>query len=194
MKNNTSEVAYELINGNFIDKIKDERYRNSIIDALTGGIREEFQEYFEMVMNYVIDEKINLFNKDEFKGSFYDDDDETLDFILPCVRRVFGKVFIDTPKIFTPDTTVSSVKGYKDDGRMELFQLNYNIDEFIDYLIDILPKSKGCLSQFENIDRSSKTLEIIVDNYIGGLIKKVLESNDIKQDIRDLKIKNLIND
>jgi hypothetical protein len=185
----------EFIHGNFIDKIKDERYRNSIIDALTGGIREEFQEYFEMVMNYVIDEKIKLFNKDEFKGSLYDDDDdETLDLILPCIRRVFGKVFIDTPKIFTPDTTVSSVKGYKDDGRMELFQLNYNIDEFIDYLIDILPKSKMCLSQFENIDRSPKTLEIIVDNYIGGLIKKVLESNDIKQDIRDLKIKNLIND
>jgi len=182
------------INGTFIDNIKNENYRNAIIDALTGGIADEFQEYFEMVMNYVIDEKLEIFNKEEFKGSLYDGDDEFLDMILPSVRRVFGKVFIDPPKMFIPDTIVSSVKGYKEDGRMELFQLHYNIDEFIDYLIEILPKSKDCLSQFENIDRSPKTLEIIVDNYIGGLIKKVLESNDIKQDIRDLKIKNLIND
>lgn len=181
-------------NDNFLDKIKDIKYRNSIIDALTGGIDKDFQEYFEMVMNYVIDEKLELFNNKQFRGTLYEGEDETLDLILPCVRRVFGKVFIDTPKIFTPDPIISSVRGYKNDGRMELFQLYYNIDEFIDYLIDILVKTKECLIKFKNIDRSLKTLEIIVDNYIGELIKKVLESNDIKQDIRDLKIKNLIND
>jgi len=182
------------IHGTLIDKIKDEKYRNAIIDALTGGIGDEFQEYFDMVMNYIIDEKLELFNTEVFKGSLYEGDDDLLDMILPSVKRVFGKVFIDPPKIFIPEPIVSAVKGYKEDGRMELFQLHYNIDEFIDYLIKILPNSKGCLLQFENIDRSPKTLEIIVDNYIGGLIKKVLESTDIKKDIRDLKIKNIIND
>jgi hypothetical protein len=182
------------IHGTLIDKIKDEKYRNAIIDALTGGIGDEFQEYFDMVMNYIIDEKLELFNTEVFKGSLYEGDDDLLDMILPSVRRLFGKVFIDPPKIFIPEPIVSEVKGYKEDGRMELFQLHYNIDEFIDYLIKILPNSKGCLLQFENIDRSPKTLEIIVDNYIGGLIKKVLESTDIKKDIRDLKIKNIIND
>ena len=120
--------------GTFIDKVKDEKYKNAIIDALTGGIADEFQEYFEMVMNYDINEKLQLFNKEEFKGSLYEGDDDFLDMILPCVRRVFGKVFIDPPKIFIPEPIVASVKGYKEDGRMELFQLHYNVDEFIDNL------------------------------------------------------------
>jgi hypothetical protein len=31
-----------------------------------------------------------------------------------------------------------------------------------------------------------------VDNYIAGLVKKVLDSDDIKRDIRDLKLKKMI--
>ena len=143
-------------------------------------------------MNYVIDEKIKLFNKDEFKGSFYDDDDETLDFILPCVRRVFGKVFVDPPKIFVPDRILTEVKGYKDDGRLELFRLHYDVDEFIDYLINQLTVSKDCLISFQYIDKSITTLEIMVDNYIAKLVKMVLDSDDIKIDIRDLKIKKMV--
>ena len=75
---------------------------------------------------------------------------------------------------------------------MELFRLQYDIDEFIDYLLIMIEKSKECLSIFDNIDKTSKTLELIVDNYISGLIGKVMKSDDIKVDIRDLKLKKMI--
>ena len=35
-------------------------------------------------------------------------------------------------------------------------------------------------------------LTLIVDNYIASLVKKVIESDDIKKDLRDAKIKKLL--
>lgn len=176
----------------FLDIHKNEHYKIALIDSLTGGITDEWMEYFEMTMNYVINEKHHLFTGSEFQGSLYDGEDDILDLILPAVRRVFGKVFIDPPRIFVADTMLTKVKGYKDDGRLELFRLHYDIDEFIDNLILHLTKSKDCLKTFDYIDKSSTTLELIVDNYISSLVKKVLDCQDIKIDIRDLKLKKMI--
>lgn len=178
---------------NFFEIHKDETYKTALIDSLTGGITDEWMEYFEMTLDYVICEKHHLFKIDEFLGTLYQDEDEILDLILPAVRRVFGKVFVTPPRIFITDETIlSQVKNYKSDGRLELFRLHYDIDEFIDYLLDIFPKTKNCLTEFENIDRSSTILEIIVDNYIGKLVKLVTESEDISQDTRDMKLKRMV--
>ena len=86
-----------------------------------------------------------------------------------------------------------------DDGlRLKMFQLSFDIDEFIDYFIDMIKTSKSVLSQFKYLDKTTQTLELIVDNYIAKLVKDVLETQDIKQDIamltRNRKIKGLIND
>lgn len=177
----------------FFEIHKNESYKDALIDSLTGGITDEWMDYFEMTMNYVICEKHHLFKDEEFTGTLYEDEDEILDLILPTVRRVFGKVFVTPPRIFITDETIlAQVNNYKSDGRLELFRLHYDIDEFIDYLLDVFPKTKRCLTEFENIDRSSTTLEIIVDNYIGKLVKIVTESEDIAQDTRDMKLKRMV--
>jgi len=176
----------------FLNLHKEDGYRLALIDMLTPGIGDEWIEYFEMTLNYVINEKWKLFDVDELRGQIYNDEDEILDLILPAVRRVFGKVFIDPPKVFIQDTLVRETNGWKDDGRLELFRLHYNIDDFLDYLKSMILSNMNCLDEFTNLDRSVTLLEIIVDNYIAGLIKLVTESENIKEDIRDLKIKNLI--
>ncbi len=176
----------------FLDIHRDKNYKNAIIDSLTAGITTEWIEYYEMTMNYVISEKYGLFDKPEWKGTLYDDEDEILDLILPTIRRLFGKVFINPPAMFEVDKFVASTKGYKDDGRLELFRLHYDIDDFLDELIEQISISKDCLINFKNLDRSAMTFEIIVDNYIAGLIRKVTSSDDIKRDIRDLKIKKMV--
>lgn len=176
----------------FLDIHKNEDYKHALIDSLTGGITDEWMEYFEMTLDYVITKKYHLFEGSEFSGSLYEGEDDILDLILPSVRRVFGKVFVDPPKIFVPDRILTEVKGYKDDGRLELFRLHYDVDDFIDYLINQLTVSKDCLISFEYIDKSITTLEIMVDNYIAKLVKMVLDSDDIKIDIRDLKIKKMV--
>jgi len=162
----------------FLDLYKDYHYRKAIIDALCNGIGSQYLYSFKSLLEYVIDKKYHLFDREEFKGALYLDEDETLDLVLPSIRRVFGKVFIDRPTLFNES-------GY-DNSRYKLFTMYFNADEFIDYLIEMFIKSKDCLQHFEHIDRTSETLTLIVDNYIAGLVQKVINIDNHEQAIEGL--------
>lgn len=156
-----------------LDLKKDSDFRSLLVDTLCQGIR--LTSDFRDILDYVIDEKLQLFEIDEFSGSFYPEDDDTLDLIFPAIRRVWGKVFVDPPQILK-------------DKKLELFQLLFDIDDFIDYLLDIIPKVKTSLIEFDKLDRTSETLILIVDNYITGLLEATRNREDIQQEIRDLRI------
>jgi hypothetical protein len=160
---------------NILELVKDEVYRKSLINSLCVGLSDT--EHFTKIINYVIDYKFNLFIIDDFKGSFYEDEDDTLDLILPSIRRLYGKMFVTPPNILTEQN-------------LKYFQLSFDIDDFLSYFIEMVSKSKNSLSMFENLDRTNETLTLIVDNYIAGLIKLVRENED--QVIRDIKINNII--
>jgi hypothetical protein len=163
----------------FLDLYKDEHYKKAIIEALCQGIGSEHLYSFTSLLEYVVTEKYHLFDREEFKGALYFEEDETLDLVLPAVRRAFGKVFIDTPTLFKET-------GYNTGSRYKLFTMYFNPDEFIDYLIDMFIKSKDCLKHFEHIDRTAETLTLIVDNYVAGLVKRVIEIEDHEQAIQSI--------
>ena len=163
----------------FLDLYKDEHYKNAIIDALCNGIASQHLYSFKSLLEYVVNEKYHLFDREEFKGALYLEEDETLDLVLPAIRRVFGKVFIDPPTLFKET-------GYNNGHRYKLFTMFFNADEFIDYLIDMFIKSKDCLQHFEHIDRTAETLTLIVDNYVASLVQKVLDIEDHEQAIEGM--------
>ena len=163
----------------FLDLYKDEQYKKAIIDALCQGISSQHLHSFKSLLEYVVDEKYYLFDREEFKGALYLEEDETLDLVLPAIRRVFGKVFIDPPTLFKET-------GYNNGHRYKLFTMFFNADEFIDYLIDMFIKSKDCLQHFEHIDRTAETLSLIVDNYVASLVQKVLDIEDHEQAIEGM--------
>jgi hypothetical protein len=167
----------------FLDLYKDENYKKAIVDALCQGIDSDHLYSFRYLLEYVVDEKYQLFDREEFKGALYLDEDETLDLILPAVRRVFGKVYIDTPTLFKDPNYGRALQENK---RYKLFTMYFNPDEFIDYLIDMFIKSKDCLKHFEHIDRTSETLTLIVDNYVAGLVQRVIDVDDHGQAIESL--------
>lgn len=175
---------------NFFDLKDDKDHRNYIITSFSERIPVKYKMEFLETINYVID-NTDIFNKKELEGSFYEGEDNTLDLILPAVARVFNKIFVNPPPIFN-DTT------YDEGIRLEMFQLSFDIDEFNEYLVNMLIKSRNLLEEFTNIDRTAETISIIVDNYVAGLIKNVLDSYDIKGEIvrlkRDKKLKDLTND
>ena len=179
----------------FLDIYKDVDYKKTIIDTLCQGIGSQHIYSFKALLEYVIDKKYHLFDREEFKGSLYSDEDETLDLVLPAVRRVFGKIFIDQPSLFKET-------GYNNGHRYKLFTMFFNADEFIDYLIDMFIKSKDCLQHFEHIDRTAETLSLIVDNYVADLVQRVLNIEDhqeaidgiLKQSKREESINEILND
>jgi hypothetical protein len=156
-----------------LDLKKDAEFRILITDTLCQGIW--LTSDFRDVLDYVIDNKLQLFETDDFSGSFYPDDDDTLDLVFPAIRRVWGKIFVDPPQILK-------------DKKLELFQLLFDIDDFIDYLIEIMPKVKTSLIEFDKLDRTAETLVLIVDNYIAGLLEATRNRDDIQMEIRDLRI------
>lgn len=164
---------------NFLDIHNNEKYKKAIIDNLSIAIKSEYLESFKCLMIYVIDEKYSLFDIDEFSGTLYEGEDEILDLILPTIRRVFSKIYLSPPTLLKHQ-------------RLKLFQTYFDIDEFIDYLIEMFLKCKNVLENFVYLDRTVETLELIVDNYIAELVKKVQDVDDIFIEIRDLKIKKII--
>lgn len=156
-------------------------YKDLLIKDLSIGISnaDEFKIYCE----YVLDNKIKLFDISEFKESPYDNEDYILDLIMPCFRRVWAKVYIQPPNLFNLN--------FKDDKRLDLFQSYFNVDEFSDYFISMFKKTKGCLLDFEYIDRTPQHFSIIVDNYIAFLLKKVMESDIEKVNTKSKEIKKM---
>ena len=174
---------------NFINRIKsDKQFRETIIDSLCYGIKENSK--FRDIIDYVIENRLEQIQKET--DQLYEDEDDILLLILPSVRRVFGKVFVESPKIFEMPKAVTQVTGYIPDKRLELYQLSFNIDEFIDYLIDMFSKTKNLLIDFEYLDKTQETLTLIVDNYVAKLINNVTTCDDIPKEIRDLKIKKIV--
>ncbi len=161
-----------------VELLKDNLYREKLIEALLSGIPDNLVVAFKEVINYVIDEKFHLFQIEEFETSFYYNDDNTMELVLPAVRRVFAKIFIDPPSLFKGDT---------ESLRYQLFILYFNIDEFLEYLVDMMLKCKNSLEHFEHIDRTAETLTLIVDNFVASLVNKVRSCDDIEIEIKNQK-------
>jgi hypothetical protein len=176
---NKMHLGYKL-KKSFLDIYKDVDYKETIIDTLCLGIGSQHIYSFKALLEYVINKKYQLFDREEFKGSLYSDEDETLDLVLPSIRRVFAKVFIDPPKLFINSNYGRALPENK---RYKLFTMYFNVDEFIDYLIDMFIKSKECLQHFEHIDRTIETLSLIVDNYVADLVQRVLSIEDHQEAI-----------
>lgn len=180
-----------------LEKIKtNEAYKNALINSLIVGINDSHKEIFVQTLLYVIDEKLDLFSQNKIVGSFYENDVDIQDLILPTIKRLYGKVFITPPTIFSSATSIQPNEN--GDKRFRLFVMYFDLDNFIDYLIEMILKTKGILSEFEGLDRTSEHLSLIVDNYIANNVKKVTSCKDIDSEIkrieRQQKIKDVLND
>jgi len=154
--------------------VRDPADRQALIDALCAGVsrNSDFADQLELAI-----EELQMFEREDFEGTLYDDEDEDdiLDLVLPAFRRAWGKTFATPPTLLKEE-------------RLELFQLLFSPQGFMEYLAETLPKSKGMLESMEYLDRGAETVSLIVDNYIAKNVKLSRESKDIKQEIRNLRI------
>lgn len=157
--------------------------RRAVVNALEQGVDKIYLPELRRIVNYVIYEKWVLFDIDELKsGVLYDDDIFSL--VLPTIRRMFSKVYINPPGLFRFD---SSPLG-RESNREELYKLYFNIDDFLGYMVKMLVDCKdNILKDFEYIDRSAEFLSLLVDNYVGFLVDKVKNCENIDNEIKILK-------
>ena len=177
--NNQSEEMYKL--SVIKEKYKNSDWKNAYMDSMMKSIPDENKSHFAEVINYVIDNRLELIlEREEFKTNLYEDEDDTEDLILPAVRKVFSMFFIEPPTLFKESFHPST------EMRMQLFQLLFDIDEFIDYLEEMFIKTKDCLKDFTYIDRTAETLKLIVDNYVAMNVSKVRFCSNLDEEIEKL--------
>jgi len=109
------------------------------------------------------------------------DGDNLLEYILPTIRRAYSKFFINPPAIFTAS---------KENRRLELLRLQFNLIEFLNFLSDKFKKNHDSLNDFKNLDKDSEILTLIVEDYLASKISYIasLYATEIQTEIRDIKI------
>ncbi len=113
------------------------------------------------------------------------DSNSVIEYVLPTLRRAYSKFFINTPGIFSTSTYQNPVNT-----RLELYQLQFNLREFLEFLSDKFLKNYDKLNDFENLDTNSEILTLIVEDYIGSKVSYVtsVPVDEIQKEIRDIKL------
>jgi hypothetical protein len=145
----------------------------SVFNVLLKGIESEKRQHLLELMIDACQIHSNLFLDDFWFEEL--DGDYPIEYVLPALRRAYASFFIQIPPLLK-----------NDERRVELFQLNFNLEEF---LTEVSTKAQTVkrLSEFEHIDKASTILQLIVDNYVGGKIKMTRVDN-LTQTIREIKL------
>jgi hypothetical protein len=178
------DAYYFLINRNFLNQ---------------KNYTEEIGEMFSIILSGVFKNSKNYFQDDFFtnplpeKGEPQEftskNGENLLSFIIPALQNVFSRFWINPPSLFT-DLQNSSLRSPNvRDQRLEIFQLSFDSNEFLEFLAQKLRKNIDILDDFDNLDHYSKIIEIIIDDYVSSKVKFVQGVDDIKAQIRYLKIK-----
>lgn len=168
----------------FIELLKQDLYKKSLVDSMIININDEdLKLNLKSDLEYVISNRLDVF--ENINGGYFDGDeeDEIETLIIPSIRRAWSMVFINKPTLFNAE-----------DKRLELFQLYWDVDDFLNHLMIFLPKVKNSLIEFIYLDIVSETLNLVCQNYINKLISdsRNKTKEEIKIEIRDLKLKKML--
>ncbi len=163
-----------------------------VYDTLCSGIRDtELQSKFRKLSKKTLSEYHHLFDIDAFTTKRYQTENNpdgynALQYVLPTLKRVFSRFFIKTPEVFENNLFT---------GKLELFQLQFDLEEFLLFFSKKYEKNWNCLQGFENLDAVSEVLTLIVQDYVSQKIEVVHSTpqNEIKSIIRDKKIDSINN-
>ena len=107
-----------------------------IFDALLSGVEGELKEHLRELMQDACHKYDNLFTDSfwftEIFGGL------PIEYVLPALRRVFASFFIQIPPLLKSDQR-----------RVELFQLQFNLEEF---LTEVSSKLQGCIQKLDDYE------------------------------------------
>jgi len=164
-------------NGDSLKDYDNTHVFDTLLQGFQGSLRNQLLELYQDACRI----HYHLFEDDFFKQRFFSTDedkdgDNILTFILPAIRRVFVTFFMNVPTLFENDLK-----------RKELFQLQFDLEEFLKELTDKLKNNITILDNFKNLDKGSEILQLIVNDYVSSKIKKSRVNNPT-QAIREIKL------
>ena len=122
----------------------------------------------------------SIFDVEPFVNNVSENDPDSvnlLEYILPSVKRAYSKFFINPP-------------GLLNNERLDLYRLQFNLQEFLMFLKDKFIENQKSLDNFKFLDTNSEILTLIVEEYVASKISYVasVKMSNVKEEIRDIKI------
>ena len=163
----------------------------ALYEPLLLGIPIPHVKQLSLLLKETTEVHYELFDDEFFNTEF--DGSSIRDYILPTVRSVYNEFFIKDQR-FAETNNLINDDNYLDyfNKRKKLFQLGFDLEEFLQVLSKKIQKNIHMLDDFENIDRIQNILELIKDDYVGMKYYKCAYSHKLTQEIRDLKINKVI--
>lgn len=165
--------------------------REQVYDAIVRGLDDDHKEQFLKYCKMTLTEYHQLFDIESFTTKRYPTDNlpqgyNALEYVLPTLKRVYFKFFIKTPEIF--DNPYFKNK-------LELFQLHFDLVDFLKFFSKKYDKNWNCLEGFEYLDPVSEVLTLIVQEYVAQKVHIVQSTpqNEITSRIREKKIEKINN-
>jgi hypothetical protein len=166
--------------------------QDHMYELYTRGIHDEdLQELFKKLCKITITEYYHLFDIESFTTKRYPTENlpegyNALEYVIPTLKRVFSKFYIKTPEIFENPYFLN---------KLELFKLQFDLVEFLEFFSRKFDKNWDCLNDFEYLDPVSEVLTLIVQDYVSQKVNLVQSTpqNEITSIIREKKIEKINN-
>jgi len=176
---------------------------DSYRSLLSPESSKTISEYFDSYRNYEVDKLARSYDLKKmvkesleysyiFENDFYNTNRKEGDRYIPIVNYIVPAVFKVLNDFFLEENRFNSMQsggnrmispGYIKDNRQRLFNLHFNMKEFLENLDNKIRKNVSTLDDFSHIDPISVLIDIIIDDYVGSKYLLVSSSRDIDRDI-----------
>jgi hypothetical protein len=152
-----------------------------------SGIDVEHSKKLRSIFEDTIQNYSHLFEDKVFTR--VSDEHSVIEYILPTIKRAYSKFYIKVPGVFELQNNSKMDTKYQK-RRLELFQLQFDLKDFLTFLSLKFKSNCDILEDFKNLDKESEILTLIVEDYIVSKIRFVSSVNfsDIEREIRSIKL------
>lgn len=174
-------------NTRFTDGLNHAYFVNGLITSYTDKVIDEnMREQLWNDLEYLIDERRDLFQEGPLSGYMHEiDEDSTEEFIVRCVYEAWDSMVQNPPGLFRINPV---------DARREMLSLMWNVDHFLDTISEWAADVDGLLDRFDHLDKTSETMRLLTQNYVNMMIKKCQghTKQELQIILRDLRIENTL--
>lgn len=152
-----------------------------IYSALLSGLNDTIDfENLKTLYNEATQIHYKLFDDPIFYVE-NDDNQKPIEYILPTIRKAYHLFFIEPPMLLNSDFKRS---------HLELFQLQFNLKEFLEFISKKYITNHKCLDDFKNLDNISEILSLAVNDYLSEKLSYInnISKSDILKELRDDKL------
>jgi len=157
---------------------------NSLFFVLLGSVyNSKHLDKLLKLFYYATTNHYNIFDDNDFYRNNINETN-VLEYILPAIKKVYSNFFINPPTILMSDYNKL---------KLELFQYQFDLEEFLIFLSRKFIKNFDLLNDFEFFDKNCEIITLIIQEYTTSKYSYVssININDIKIELRDIKIKRL---